>query len=184
MLLAAGMSLAAYDGDMGEDQRALWRETCVKFRCRARRVPDRQGRAAVALLARNVCVSAVRRPAIHGEMLIECDMVFIFECDWPWLTRQDVFSEPGLPLADRAAFACRFLSDDDLAPRLEELARECVATGNLEGLLLTGWAAPAVNLLGAYVDRCGDVQTASLLVCALAKGSFVRFFFIFILFRN
>lgn len=34
-------------------------------------------------------------------------------------------------------------------------------TGNLEGILLTGLTKDGVELMETYVDRTGDVQTAS-----------------------
>lgn len=40
--------------------------------------------------------------------------------------------------------------------------------GNLEGILLTGLTKDGVDLVESYVDRTGDVQTASF--CMLRVG--------------
>lgn len=43
--------------------------------------------------------------------------------------------------------------------------------GNLEGILLTGLTKDGVDLMESYVDRTGDVQTASF--CMLKVTSLV-----------
>lgn len=45
--------------------------------------------------------------------------------------------------------------------------------GNLEGILLTGLTKDGVDLMESYVDRTGDVQTASycMLQVSVADGS-------------
>lgn len=45
-------------------------------------------------------------------------------------------------------------------------------TGNLEGILLTGLTKDGVELMETYVDRTGDVQTASF--CMLKVGRPLR----------
>ena len=86
-----------------------------------------------------------------------------------FLTCQDesfspVLSEEGLLLADRLAFASTFLSDSALCEWVESEWKSVLANGNLEGLLLAGSEAEVVGLIQAYVDRIGDVQTATWLV--------------------
>lgn len=44
---------------------------------------------------------------------------------------------------------------------MEKLSGEMKETGNLEGILLTGLTRDGVELMETYVDRTGDVQTAS-----------------------
>ena len=51
------------------------------------------------------------------------------------------------------AFACIFLSDPQLVTFVQELTSEVVASGNLEGILLTGLTKDGVELLQSYVDR-------------------------------
>lgn len=44
---------------------------------------------------------------------------------------------------------------------IDKLTSEMKDTGNLEGILLTGLTRDGVELMETYVDRTGDVQTAS-----------------------
>lgn len=44
--------------------------------------------------------------------------------------------------------------------------------GNLEGILLTGLTKDGVDLMESYVDRTGDVQTAS--YCMLQVGVLLK----------
>jgi hypothetical protein len=44
---------------------------------------------------------------------------------------------------------------------MEKLTSEMKEVGNLEGILLTGLTKDGVDLMESYVDRTGDVQTAS-----------------------
>ena len=49
--------------------------------------------------------------------------------------------------------------------------------GNLEGILLTGLTKDGVDLMESYVDRTGDVQTASycmLQVSAVWQQQFIK----------
>eukprot|EP00053_Salpingoeca_punica_P015119 m.138383 g.138383 ORF g.138383 m.138383 type:complete len:930 (+) comp16629_c0_seq1:98-2887(+) len=88
-----------------------------------------------------------------------------------YLTRSDrqyreVLTETGLSLADRVAFACRFLPDDAFRRFLDVELRAVVDAGSIEGLPLVGFVPRGIELLANYVDRTGDVQTASALVVA------------------
>lgn len=44
--------------------------------------------------------------------------------------------------------------------------------GNLEGILLTGLTKDGVDLMESYVDRTGDVQTASFCMLKVRKHKF------------
>lgn len=44
---------------------------------------------------------------------------------------------------------------------IDKLTTEMKESGNLEGILLTGLTKDGVDLMESYVDRTGDVQTAS-----------------------
>lgn len=44
---------------------------------------------------------------------------------------------------------------------IDKLTNEMKESGNLEGILLTGLTKDGVDLMESYVDRTGDVQTAS-----------------------
>ncbi|XP_025945813.1 GATOR2 complex protein MIOS isoform X1 [Apteryx mantelli] len=72
-----------------------------------------------------------------------------------------VLYENNVAVRDRVAFACKFLSDAQLNRFIEKLTNEMKEAGNLEGILLTGLTKDGVDLMESYVDRTGDVQTAS-----------------------
>ncbi|XP_063493140.1 GATOR2 complex protein MIOS isoform X3 [Symphalangus syndactylus] len=72
-----------------------------------------------------------------------------------------VLYENKVAVRDRVAFACKFLSDTQLNRYIEKLTNEMKEAGNLEGILLTGLTKDGVDLMESYVDRTGDVQTAS-----------------------
>ncbi|CAM9416523.1 unnamed protein product [Phaeothamnion confervicola] len=78
-----------------------------------------------------------------------------------------VLQDAAISLADRLALACLYLPRDQLAAFVDREAEGCVATGDLEGVLVTGLGAHGVMLLQAYVDRTGDVQTAALVTARL-----------------
>ena len=42
-------------------------------------------------------------------------------------------------MRDRVAFACVFLSDANLNDYIDQLSRQLIEDGNLDGMLLTGW---------------------------------------------
>ncbi|KQK79202.1 WD repeat-containing protein mio [Amazona aestiva] len=72
-----------------------------------------------------------------------------------------VLYENNVAVRDRVAFACKFLNDAQLNRFIEKLTNEMKDAGNLEGILLTGLTKDGVDLMESYVDRTGDVQTAS-----------------------
>nr|XP_033786917.1 GATOR complex protein MIOS isoform X1 [Geotrypetes seraphini] len=72
-----------------------------------------------------------------------------------------VLYESKVAVRDRVAFACMFLNDTQLNRYTEKLTNEMKDAGNLEGILLTGLTKDGVDLMASYVDRTGDVQTAS-----------------------
>lgn len=64
----------------------------------------------------------------------------------------------------RISFCVRFANSGALLqlPRyIDKLTHEMKEVGNLEGILLTGLTKDGVDLMESYVDRTGDVQTAS-----------------------
>ena len=66
-------------------------------------------------------------------------------------------------MRDRVGFAAKFLSDAHLSDYLDQLSRQLVREGNLDGMLLTGLTNEGLGLIQSHVDRTGDIQTASLL---------------------
>lgn len=53
------------------------------------------------------------------------------------------------------------LAELQLPRYIDKLTNEMKESGNLEGILLTGLTKDGVDLMESYVDRTGDVQTAS-----------------------
>jgi WD repeat-containing protein mio len=77
-------------------------------------------------------------------------------------SHKDVMSDSTLSLCDRVAFACRFLSNVDLKLFMEKCGKECQATGNVEGITITGVDMKGLQILQSYIDFTADVQTAAL----------------------
>lgn len=72
-----------------------------------------------------------------------------------------------LRLADRVAFAVRYLSDEALDQFIRGAVRQVVQEGDLNGILLTGLNTSAGRaLLQGYLDRTADIQTVALLSAA------------------
>ncbi|CAJ0958111.1 unnamed protein product [Ranitomeya imitator] len=72
-----------------------------------------------------------------------------------------VLFECAMAVRDRVAFACLFLNDAQLIKYIDKLTQDMKDVGNLEGIVLTGLTKDGVDLIESYVDRTGDVQTAS-----------------------
>ena len=93
-----------------------------------------------------------------------------------WLSTQDwletIQDEPIL-LAEKLAIALRFFSDNELLHFINKLIREAKQHGELHGLILTGVNDDAIEILQAYVDNTGDVQTAAM-ISALAPQLYIR----------
>ena len=62
---------------------------------------------------------------------------------------------------------------------VEKLTTEMKEAGNLEGILLTGLTKDGVDLMESYVDRTGDVQTASFCMLKVVQE---RAFLVFLAF--
>lgn len=52
--------------------------------------------------------------------------------------------------------------------------------GNLEGILLTGLTKDGIDLMESYVDRTGDVQTASFCMLQVSKIKLEHTFLCFV----
>jgi hypothetical protein len=80
----------------------------------------------------------------------------------------DVLDEPALPLRERLAIALHFLDDASLTTYFRRTAEECRAAGEIEGLLLTGLVVSGgVDILQAWLDRTGDIQTTATLAARM-----------------
>ena len=87
--------------------------------------------------------------------------------DWTTIAHQT-----SLPLRERVFVAVRMFDDDQLTGWLRDTLAEVVATGDVEGLVLTGLTESAVDIWARYVDKFHDVQTATL-VMSMAAPRFV-----------
>ncbi|KIJ49393.1 hypothetical protein M422DRAFT_777349 [Sphaerobolus stellatus SS14] len=87
--------------------------------------------------------------------------------DW-----QDVLQEESLPLRERLAIAFRFLDDRSLSSYLRQLSDKYRMNGDIEGLILTGLTQQGFEVIQAYVDTSGDIQTASILAAFVSPGIF------------
>ncbi|KAJ3597439.1 hypothetical protein NHX12_000964 [Muraenolepis orangiensis] len=85
-----------------------------------------------------------------------------------------VLYESSVAVRDRVAFACMFLNDTQLPRYIDKLTNELQGAGNLEGILLTGLTRDGVDLMESYVDRTGDVQTASFCMLKGSPGDVVK----------
>ncbi|KAK0139325.1 GATOR complex protein MIOS [Merluccius polli] len=85
-----------------------------------------------------------------------------------------VLYESSVAVRDRVAFACMFLNDTQLPRYMEKLTNELKEAGNLEGMVLTGLTRDGVDLMESYVDRTGDVQTASFCMLKGSPGDVVK----------
>ena len=79
----------------------------------------------------------------------------------------EVLEEDSLPLRERLAIAFQFLEDKEVSSYLRRIADRAIQEGDIHGLFVTGLTAAGMELLQAYIDSTGDVQTAAL-VAALS----------------
>lgn len=98
------------------------------------------------------------------DMAVELDepylrAVFAYVSNGEW---REVLDELGLPIRERLLIALRWLGDDELTEYLEGLTARVIEDGDVDGIVLTGIGGKAMDLLQVYVNRKGDVQTASL----------------------
>ncbi|KAF9946376.1 hypothetical protein BGZ72_000381 [Mortierella alpina] len=82
---------------------------------------------------------------------------YIGSGDW-----RDVLEEKSLSLADRVGVALRFMSDDELMAYIQTTAEGHTNSGEIDGMILTGLTETGLDLLTNYVNRTGDIQTATL----------------------
>ncbi|XP_050420340.1 GATOR complex protein MIOS isoform X2 [Adelges cooleyi] len=85
-----------------------------------------------------------------------------------------VLNEVGIPLEDRIAFACIFLSDQKLIEYINLITDKLLDQGNLSAIFLIGSSPELVPLLQRYLDNTGDIQTASILVLKTIPSEIVH----------
>ncbi|KAF2637223.1 hypothetical protein P280DRAFT_407736 [Massarina eburnea CBS 473.64] len=75
-----------------------------------------------------------------------------------------VVSMTQLSLTDRIGVALKYLPDDKLTHFLQLCTQDTIASGNIEGLLLTGLTTRAMDLFEHYIAKFGDMQSAVLIL--------------------
>ncbi|KAI9795168.1 MAG: hypothetical protein M1816_000190 [Peltula sp. TS41687] len=75
-----------------------------------------------------------------------------------------VIRETSLPLRDRIGVALRALEDDELTRYLDEITRDCIEHGDIEGIWLTGITPETTDLFQEYITTTNDIQTAVLVM--------------------
>lgn len=83
--------------------------------------------------------------------------------DWTEVLKEDI-----IPFRERLAIAFQFLDDKTLTSSLRRMTDHAFHRGNIEAIIITGLTKAGLNILQAYVDRTGDVQTAAVM------GSYVH----------
>jgi len=117
----------------------------------------------------SACEGLLRRPDVSekntanqssGAVYLRAILLFLqsigkgFDC---------IIHNEGILLADRVAFACKFLPRKELRSFLDASMRKCLKYGDLDGLVITGLDKRGIALLQSYVDCHADVQTAALI---------------------
>lgn len=78
--------------------------------------------------------------------------------DW-----SEVLQEDALPLRERLAIAFQFLDDQEVSSYLRRVTDRCCHDGDIDGLIVTGLSKACMDILQAYVDTTGDIQTVAIL---------------------
>jgi len=138
MALAGYSTMATAAAGTGQEPHTLWRTTYHQLI--RHQLSEPYLRVAFAFLA-----AASHQPSVQAYHHI------LFDTE--------------LPLRERAAFACRFLPDDQLLLFLRSVTLNSLQQGSLDGLLLTGLGDLGLQLIQQYVDVSSDVQSAAALGC-------------------
>ncbi|KAH9898885.1 WD repeat domain-containing protein [Xylariomycetidae sp. FL2044] len=79
--------------------------------------------------------------------------------DW-----QTIANQESLPLRERTYVALRYFDDVALTEWLEKEVEKATEAGDIEGILLTGITDQLVDIFAKYIEKFGDVQTATLVL--------------------
>ncbi|KII92498.1 hypothetical protein PLICRDRAFT_155080 [Plicaturopsis crispa FD-325 SS-3] len=111
-------------------------------------------------------------PSKNSELRAHCERLIVrlqdpyFRAMLTQLTSSDwseVLEEESLPLRERLAIAFQFLEDKDISSYLRRIIDSSCTQGDIEGIIVTGLTPSGMNILQSYVNRTGDVQSATLL---------------------
>jgi hypothetical protein len=81
-----------------------------------------------------------------------------------------IINNDAIHLEDRLGFASFYLADGPMQEWVQSIAAESVATGRLQGLLLTGIQEDGMKIMQQYVNRFEDLQTVALLIGRSLQG--------------
>ncbi|KAK0452344.1 hypothetical protein EV421DRAFT_1768424 [Armillaria borealis] len=86
--------------------------------------------------------------------------------DW-----REVLDEEVLPFRERLAIAFQFLDDKNLTSYLRRV-KERRVRGDIDAMIVTGLTKAGIDLLQAYVDKSGDIQTAAIMSSYVCPSKF------------
>ncbi|PPQ65556.1 hypothetical protein CVT24_010819 [Panaeolus cyanescens] len=87
--------------------------------------------------------------------------------DWGSVLEEDL-----IPFRERLAIAFQFLDDRSLSAHLRRAADEAARKGNIEAIIVTGLTPKGMDIMQAYLDHTGDVQTVAILSCYVCPLKF------------
>ena len=131
--------------------------------------------AANSVVWQHACSNLLQRPELQddssqGVAYLRTLLRFLLAS-----TQEDrlgsVLDDGKLSLCDRVGFACRFLRRNELKSQLHKWVALYQDQGNVEGLVLTGLTLEGIKILQSFVDKTGDVQTASLVTSRVIMPS-------------
>jgi len=164
LLQLVSMALAGYPTGTTQpaENHALWCDTCISLLERLTGLP---------ILRATLCfllVSYIRRQTsadLDSEASSDIPEMysFILGLDNP-IEYSCVIQEDAISLPDRISFACRFLPDKQLHSFLLDLCTTVTDAGLVDGIVLTGLGVEGMDLLQAYINRSGDLQTVAVVI--------------------
>lgn len=121
------------------------------------------GRQASSGIWARACSNLLSRPELAGTRGTTCYLRHALLFLMSDKSHQDVINDSHLSLCDRVAFACRYLALDPLMEYLGSIVEDCMSSGNIEGVSVTGLDQTGIKIIQSYVDATADVQSAAIL---------------------
>lgn len=84
----------------------------------------------------------------------------------------EILEEETLPFYERLAIAFQFLEDKPITSFLRRWLDNARVMGTVDALMLTGLNKLGFDIVQKYIDRTGDVQTASILAAYVTPWKF------------
>ncbi|KAF9483146.1 hypothetical protein BDN70DRAFT_800339 [Pholiota conissans] len=75
----------------------------------------------------------------------------------------EVLDEELIPFKERLIIAFLFLDDKTLTSYLQRSVKRACVEGGIDAIMVTGLTHTGMDIIQAYVDRTGDIQTAAIL---------------------